>query len=573
MSTPASLIVVENILEFARAEPDRMAFRILNRGHDPIDLSYGDLVARAHGYARLFISRGVEPQQVVVLLLEHGADLVSAFIGALLCRAVPAIFATPSHKIPDQLYQESLRMMLSVCDSRHLLTDERFASDHQWLPRTEGLDNVITTGEWTSSPPSEAPIVHGLPEDLALLQHSSGTTGLKKGIALTNRCIMNQIRNYAEVLQPRPDDKIACWLPLYHDMGLIANFILPLTCGIPVILMSPFDWLRDPVSLLEIMHEERCTLVWLPNFAYNYYATRVPEARLEGLDFSHVRAFFNGAEPISARTHEAFLDRYRPYGVRPESMGTGYGMAENTLTVTHSQPGRPVELEEIDWEIFKDRHEAVPPSEDTRVRRTMVSSGTVFPNTRIRIVDDNRRDLPERHVGEIAVQSNSLFSGYFRRPDLTAEVIEDGWYFSGDLGYVADGQLFVKGRKKDLIIVAGTNIYPDDLEEIASAVPGVHPGRVVAFGVFNEDIGTEKVVILAETDETDPGGRKGIVRAVVQDVRDALDCGVHHVGLLPHMALLKSTSGKISRSANQARSMADLETNDPGGTMTAEGAP
>ena len=234
-------------------------------------------------------------------------------------------------------------------------------------------------------------------------------------------------------------------------------------------------------------------------------------------------------------------------------------MAENTFAVTQGEIGKPAKTETVDWDIFTTKQKAVLADLNTRMPRTLVSSGKPVAHNQIRIVDDHRCDLPERFVGEIAIQSDSLFSGYYHRPDLTRQVLEQGWYFTGDIGYMADGHLFVTGRKKDIIIVAGKNIYPQDIEEIVSSLDGVHPGRTVAFGIYSEQSGTEEVIVLAETEVQDLSKQSEMKMNLARLIRERLECIVSDIAFLPHMSLLKSSSGKISRSSNREKYLKEIK--------------
>ncbi|HEY7166734.1 MAG TPA: AMP-binding protein [Candidatus Binatia bacterium] len=550
-------ILIENVAAIARLEPERIFAKLLFRNKAPVTITYGRLLTEGGRYATLYKEKGVPPGSVVVIILDHGEEILYAFVGALLYGAVPSIFAQPSVKIAPDEYSRTISRLLDVCDTRFLVTGRDIASQ---LPpdaaRRDGLrlifsDEYETRRATLDLPPSD-------PQAIILLQHSSGTTGLKKGVALSNRSIINQLRNYVLTLALNSSDKIASWLPLYHDMGLIACFVLPMACRIPLVLMSPFEWVSRPVLLFDAIQVERCTLSWMPNFAYNFLASRLTDEDITGIDLASMRAFINCAEPISFRSHELFYEKFKSIGVRREMLCTCYAMAENTFAVTQGGIREPVAADVIDPKALREEQRAVPADERTVARDTIVSSGTAIPNNEIRIFGVGRRGLPERSVGEIAIRSDSILTEYYRRPELTAEAVRDGWYFTGDLGYLAEGNLFVIGRIKDTIIVAGKNLYPHDIEEIASAVPGIHPGRVVAFGVYNEAIGTEEVIILAETEVSDPKRQLPIKLAVAKAIREQLECIANEIVLLPPLWLIKSSSGKISRPGNREKYLREL---------------
>jgi fatty-acyl-CoA synthase len=260
---------------------------------------------------------------------------------------------------------------------------------------------------------------------------------------------------------------------------------------------------------------------------------------------------------VHASSHQQFIERFSPYGFRPQAIATSYAMAENVFAVTQGGIGAPVATDSVDKRKFVNEGvaEPVPASDDALL---MVSSGQPIDGTRLRVIDPNGADLPQRVVGEIAIQSSYMLTGYFNRPDLTQKAFMDNWYLTGDLGYLAEGELYVTGRKKDLIIVGGKNIYPQDIERLASETPGVHAGRVVAFGVYNEAAGTEEVVLLAEVDTTDPHQRQVIADQIRSSVNQGSDIALRYIEILDRGWLLKTSSGKIARLANRDKYLAQF---------------
>jgi acyl-CoA synthetase (AMP-forming)/AMP-acid ligase II len=373
---------------------------------------------------------------------------------------------------------------------------------------------------------------------------------LQKGVALSHQAVFNQLESYSEAIDLKDDDVIVSWLPLYHDMGLIAGFLMPILSKIPLVMMSPFDWVRAPFKLMQAITEYRGTLAWLPNFAYNFCAQKIRDRYLEGIDLSSWRAVINCSEPIYASSHQMFLERFAEYGFRAKALATSYAMAENVFAVTQGGINAPVATDVIDKTVFQEQRIARPISEGPE-SMTMVSSGTAIRDTEIRILDEERNELPDRQLGEIALRSNCMLTGYYHRPGITAESFHGDWYLTGDLGYRVGDELYVSGRKKHLIIVGGKNIYPQDIEGLAGDVQGVHPGRVVAFGVFSEQVGSEEVVVIAESDEHDPDERKSIANSIRQSVTKGSDIALRYVEVVDRDWLIKTSSGKVARSANR----------------------
>jgi acyl-CoA synthetase (AMP-forming)/AMP-acid ligase II len=510
-------------------------------------------------YAAALRRAGIAPRDLVILVMEHSEALLCGFWGAMMAGAIPSIFPFLTEKLDPALYFERVRLLIGHSGARAVIVSPQFVGQMQAV--------LAGTGVRLVSADSLAPADHA-PDfaagvggaDIAFLQHSSGTTGLQKGVALSHAAVLNQVAAYSEAIRLVPDDVIVSWLPLYHDMGLIAGFVLPLTQAVPLVIMSPFHWVRDPRLLLTAITRYRGTLCWLPNFAYSFMASRIREDALTDVDLSTMRAFVNCSEPMRAESHRQFVARFAPYGLSPTALTTCYAMAENTFAVTQGGIDGPVRVDVVSRAALSNEHRAVP-AHGGELSQEMLSCGPAIPNCEVRVVDDGRQPLPERHIGEIAVRSDSMLTGYYRRDDLTAEVMFDGWYLTGDYGYIAEGEVYITGRKKDLIIVGGKNIYPQDIEAIAGAVPGIHPGRVVAFGVMDERLGTEGIVVVAEADTDDEDARDLLAKQIRAQVVAQTEVTLSDVYIVGAKWLHKTSSGKIARGANREKYLA--ETNEP----------
>jgi acyl-CoA synthetase (AMP-forming)/AMP-acid ligase II len=302
------------------------------------------------------------------------------------------------------------------------------------------------------------------------------------------------------------------------------------------------------------------TLSWLPNFAYNFCAQKIRERDLVGVDLSSWRAISNCSEPMRYASHQAFLERFHPYGLRPEALATCYAMAENVFAVTQGGLDGPVTVDEIDRDAFQIERQARPAGSvgPERPSIQMLSAGRPVRGTQVKVVADDGTELPERGVGEVALRSDCMLVGYYHRPDANEKAFRDGWYLTGDYGYMANGEVYVSGRKKDLIIVGGKNIYPQDLETLAMEVEGVHPGRVVAFGVFNEEAGTEEVVIVAEADTDVEEQREHIAAAIRQTVTRGSAVALRNVYITGPHWIAKTSSGKTARLANRDKYLQEI---------------
>jgi acyl-CoA synthetase (AMP-forming)/AMP-acid ligase II len=322
--------------------------------------------------------------------------------------------------------------------------------------------------------------------------------------------------------------------------------------------MSPFDWIRAPYRLMKAISKYKGTLAWLPNFTYNFCAQKIRDRDLEGVDLSSWRAISNCSEPTRWESHQTFYERFKTHGLRYEALNTCYAMAENVFAVTQGGIDAPVVFEDVDrdsLQIEKIARPAIPDKASIR----MLGCGKSIPNTSVAILDAKGHPLPDRYVGEVSLQSDCMLTGYYHRSDATQKAFIHGWYLTGDYGYLVDGELYITGRKKDLIIVGGKNIYPQDLELLAYEVPGVHAGRASAFGIFNDATGTEDVVIVTEVETNDPTERQKIADGIRSTLTRGSAVALRYVHLVGSHWLVKTSSGKTARSANREKFLKEMQ--------------
>ena len=524
-------------------------------GQEDRKVTYRELLEGANAHARSLQAAGIQPGEVVILILQHGSDLVFSFFGAVLHGAIPSIMPFLTEKLLPERYRADLASLVSITRPAAIITYPEFEEEvRAALHPGDSVRAVLLADQVEAPSAPDFDQLQGLrrtPQDIVLLQHSSGTTGLQKGVALSHQAVFNQLAAYQQALHLDPEqDVIVSWLPLYHDMGLIAGFLQPVLTGTLLVMMSPFEWVRAPQRLLTAVSQYRGTLSWLPNFAYNFCAQKIRDRHLEGVDLSSWRAVINCSEPVRYESHRAFSERFALHGFRPQALAASYAMAENVFGVTQGGIDAPLTVDIIDREAFQVERVARPCADGEGALK-MVSCGRPLSNTQVRILSAEGQELPERSVGEVALHSDCMLTGYYNRPDETAKAFRGEWYLTGDYGYLADGELYVSGRKKDLIIVGGKNIYPQDLENLAMSVPGVHAGRVSAFGVDNPEAGTEDVVIVAEVDSEDPQVREQIADGIRQAVTRGSAVALRSVYLVGPQWLVKTSSGKNARLANR----------------------
>jgi fatty-acyl-CoA synthase len=540
--------VPAQVLVAARGRSNRPILTLLDaQGEVRAALSYTALLDRASLWQALFTDLGLVPSDRIVVALPHGADLYAAYIGALLGGFVPSMFAFPSPKMTEEAYFETLRALVGVATPRVFVTFEtlrpKIAAHLTSVPL-----HVISPESLPPACGARAAAAEPSPSAEAFLQYSSGTTGLKKGVAISHAALLWQVTQYGRAIALSPDDVIVNWLPLYHDMGLICGFFLPLLTGTPVVAMDPFDWVVRPAMVLDAITRHRGTLCWQPNFAYSLLARTLRHTDVRSFVLSSVRALINCSEPVLDDSHRSLLQVLSPCGLKASSLGTCYAMAEQTFAATSSEAGQPAAVDEIDADVFAREGRAAKKAASTARTLRLVSSGRALPATQVTIQTPDGSALPERHAGEIVIASPSLAAAYLGPG--AAPLSDGGRYRTGDLGYLADGELYVTGRRKDLIIVSGRNIYPHDVEALAHDVRGVVAGRVVAFGVPDAESGTERLIVQAELPAPDGEDARAIVEAVRARLSQRLGVAAHVEAVSPR-TLRKSTSGKLARAANR----------------------
>ena len=544
---------------------DRVALTLQLSNADDLSLTVDQLLCGANSYARALTLAKIQPGEVVVLILQHGEDLVYAFWGTILHGAIPSIMPFLTEKLSPERYRADLSALISVTQPTAIITYPEFEAEVRGaLQEGDSVREVIVTDKVDKQIDLEFDSLAGFqrkPEDIVILQHSSGTTGLQKGVALSHQAVFNQLDAYGKALSLNENDVVVSWLPLYHDMGLIAGFIMPILSGIHLVLQSPFDWVRAPYKLMQSVTKYRGTLSWLPNFAYNFCAQKIRERHLEGVDLSSWRVVTNCSEPVRWESHQAFYEKFKSYGLKREALQTSYAMAENVFAVTQSPLGGEPAVLEIERKAFMSERVAkltTDANAHEHPTMKMMSSGRPLENVKIKVLDENRSELPERVIGEVALQSNSMLTGYYHREDATQQAFHEGWYLTGDYGFISDGEVFVSGRKKDMIIVGGKNVYPQDLESLTYEVAGVHAGRSVAFGIFDEEQGTEDVVIIAEVDSEDPAEQQKVADAIRLHVTKNSAIALRYVKVVDPKWILKTSSGKTARSANKEKFLKEL---------------
>ncbi|MCW8305539.1 AMP-binding protein [Acidiphilium sp. PA] len=540
--------LVERFGAVAAARGDEPFIVLADDPSNPV--TFRQSYACAERFAAVFAARGIQPRDVIALLLPTHRNAAAAFFGAMMIGAIPSFFPPLSPKQDANIFWSSHGTLFSRIDVALIVTDEfniGLVREHLPVYAHRCLD--IETDLPGADPGLQ---FQGDRHDIAFLQHSSGTTGLKKGVALSHGMVLDHVAAMGECLALTERDVIASWLPVYHDMGLIACFMVPALLGIPVVTLDPFAWVRRPASLLDAIADFRATLCWLPNFAF-HHIMRMADNRVS-YDLSSLRAIIDCSEPCKPSTLAAFRSRFAAHGLDPVALQVSYAMAEAVFLVTQTPLGSIPRSLAIDAERL-DRDGIAVMANNPRAVRAILSCGLPMRGVRLRILDADGAPCPDRQVGAVVVASDTLFEGYFRLP-MPPGKLEAGWYHTGDRGFIDAGELFITGRSDDLLIIHGKNIYAHDVEFCVNTHCDVKPGRTVAIGPFNPATGSQSLVVVAEADSSDLGAQRALAQSIRSAVNAEFAASLYEAMIVPPGWLVKTTSGKISRAENLARYVA-----------------
>jgi len=539
-------------------------------------LKFGELLAGAEHVEAQLTKRGIGRGDKVAIMLPTCRDFFLIFAGTLLAGATPVPIYPPFRADRVAEYAERQSAILENSSAKLLVTFREAETVAKMLkPRVSSLEGVITAKALIESnaPAGLGPQTYGRGTDLALLQYTSGSTGQPKGVMLTHGNLLANIRSIGEALGLRADDVGVSWLPLYHDMGLIGAWLMPLYFGLPVVVLSPLAFLSRPGRWLRAFHRYRGTMGAAPNFAYELAAAKVSDEELQDLDLSSWRAALNGAEPVLPATLHRFSQRFESCGFRRESFLPVYGLAEASLAVTIPTVGTGAREDRIERALFERDGRAMPAAADCSSADadviSFISVGAPIPRHEIRVADAHGEDAGERIEGQLWFRGPSATQGYYKNAIATAALhppqtgseitalagaaSEFAWINSGDRGYRAGGEIFITGRVKDIIIHAGRNLYPHEIEDVVARVPGVRKGCVVAFGAPDPVSGTERLVVVAETRERDSRARAQLGQTITEQVSAAMGLPPDIVKVVGPNAIPKTSSGKLQRDSTKKR--------------------
>jgi acyl carrier protein len=551
---PAAATTLIAVLDWhARVHPQRRHITLYVEDEHVEEITYGGLHASAEAVAAGLQARGLHPGQTVALMLPTSCDFFSGFYGILLAGGIPVPLYPPARlsQLEEHLRRQ-MRILSNAATAMLLTVPEAKPLARLLSAQVEGLHHVVTVSELTADggtavrPPVRA-------HDIAFVQYTSGSTGNPKGVVLTHANLLANLQAMGQAVQITSTDVFVSWLPLYHDMGLIGAWLGSVYYAYPLVLMSPLAFLARPARWLWAIHQHRGTLSAGPNFAYDFCTRRIADRDLEGLDLSSWRVAFNGAEPISAVTLRCFSERFGPYGFRQEAMAPVYGLAEAALGVAFPVLGRVPHVDAVQREPFMRSGRVVPAERHDATALHFVACGQPLPGYQIRIIDATGHEVGERQEGRLEFQGPSTTRGYFCNPEATSRLFHGAWLDSGDMAYMVGHSVYLTGRAKDIILRAGRNIYPHELEEAIGDITGLRRGCVAVFGSPDPVTGTERLVVLAETRQTDRDVLVQLRNQVEAIVTDLLGIPPDDVVLAPPGNVLKTSSGKLRRAASRER--------------------
>ena len=537
------------VSEFPKTLPDilaRASETCGNRGlifvdEDEQRFTWEEIEAQAQRVAAGFQARDGEPGDRVTIVCQGLRPLVTSFFGAVLAGLHPSILPTPISRHRLQGYLQHVVSIVRVAEPKFVVVDEEVELVGKPLVKEANLENkalVIRHDELIDSS-SRFDLHEAAPDEIAVIQFTSGSTSSPRGVVLPHRCVAANVQAIVERLEVAPHDVGGGWLPMYHDMGLIGNLLGAAARSIDLVLTTPFNFLRRPRRWLDVMERHNVSITAGPNVSYRHLLER---GDIPGRDLGKWRVAIIGAEPVDPELLTAFTEAFEPAGFPKTGFMPAYGLAEVGLMATGVRAQEEYEIVEVDREALEGEGVARPVNEASNCAR-IVSCGAPVRETSVRIVDDHGELVPDSCIGEVSIAGSSVMREYFNDPVATADTLHGEWLMTGDLGYMKDQQLFVTGRKKELIIFGGRNYYPQDIERVVHGLELVRPGSVVAFGTKNGH--DEGIVIVAAP--RDPQNSESIGARVRAVVSESLNLPVLDVVLLESGRIPRTTSGKLCR--------------------------
>ena len=545
-SEPETATLVDRLLRLAGCT--RYGARFVNRAGEAEFYAYDTILERARAAAAALQARGVAPGDRIAIILPTSIGFFDAFLGSILAGAIPAAMYPPVRLGRLDEYFVRTRTMLDTIGARLLVTDARvgrlLGRAAAGVSTLENRLDVTELARGTATAWKPAPVGVDAP---AFLQFSSGTTVEPKAVMVSHRNALANLAMIDLLFQDASPEEAeqggVCWLPLYHDMGLLGCMLLGLYHPGTITYINPEDFIVQPALWLQTLSRYRALCSPAPDFAYGLCYAKIRDEQMAGVDLSHWRFALNGAEPIDAAGMERFCARFARWGFKPEAMTPVYGLAEAGLAVTFSDPRTPPHVREFDRDLLSLEGKAQP-----GVGRKLPSVGRPLPGLQVEIRSERNERLPDGEVGSIMVSGSSVTRGYFGNAERTAAVLRDGWLDTGDLGFFFEGELYISGRQKDLIIIRGRNYAPQEIEALATGTAGLRTGCIVAGGCVIDGEG-EQLVVLAEKDTRSDRPDDQLAADIHARVLQGIGLAPREVVVLRAGTLPRTSSGKLRRAA------------------------
>jgi len=543
--------LVEVLLWHVKEHPDRPHIQLYEDDGQGEVITYAQLKERSLKIAFGLQQRGLKPAQAVAIMLPTSAEYFYSFFAILMAGGIPVPIYPPAR--PSQLEEHMQRhtKILDNCKAAILITVPQAKQVAKILKSyAQNIEEIVTVAQLSATETTPVlPVLHA--EDTAFIQYTSGSTGDPKGVVLTHANLLANIRSMGKAVQATSKDVFISWLPLYHDMGLIGAWFGSLYHASFFVVMSPLSFLSKPQRWLWAIHRYGGTLSASPNFGYEYCSHRLKDVDLTGLDLSTWRAAFNGAEAVSPLSIQNFSEYFKAYGFNPKAMTPVYGLAESSVGLAFPPMQRGPLIDSVQRDAFMKDKEAKPVAPEDKGALRFVSCGLPLVGHQIRVVDQTGHEVPERHEGELQFCGPSSTSGYYRNAKKNEGLFDRTWLNTGDRAYISNGELYLTGRIKDIIIRAGRNIYPDELEKVIGGIEGVRKGCVAVFGSMDKRTATERLIVLAETKLQDNHSRETLRKRINTLATDLIGGPPDEIVLAQKGAVLKTSSGKIRRSASR----------------------
>ena len=529
-------------------EPSGRAFAFYKSDGTYSWRSYQEFHTSASKFAQRLSEKGIEAQDVCLIVMPSTEEAAVSVMGTILLGGIPLLVSPPVMKgslldLPRILTNTTNRTKAKIvlCDESLLEIKSNLEAD---CPGTQFVFGYDTLEVDTASPLST--YVFPDENDVAAYQLTSGTTGFPRVCVWQQRGVLAALDGMQNAMQVTKEDVFFNWTPLYHDMGLINNFMLCITAGIPMVMASPHDFVKKPAMWLRGVHDTGATTTWSPNFGFALTAARVKDQHLEGVRLDHVRGFWNAAERIHYSTMQDFYARFKEYGLEYNALKTNFGCAENVGGATFSDPNGPFVVEHLNRDSLYENHHAIPATDDTPAEEmvSIVSAGMPHTAMSIYTLSEEGEKLPDGQVGQVALETPSRLLTYLDDQESTDYAIRDGLLLTGDLGYIRHNNLFWVGRVKERITIRGKKLDPSDFEPVLFDIDGLRKGCFVVFGVDDTKTGTQKIVVVSEVKQPTERSLSDINAQILKECYLRLGLTVNEVRLLRPGTLAKTSSGK-----------------------------